>query len=281
MKRKVVHVRAGRIGNCNRALALHMLGVPDLQSTGKEQSKIYRDGEEIERQILKSLKKDGYKITTGEIYTRKVRVGNYIVKVHGTLDGMLNGKTSDKPMEIKSMNKYRFDHFPERFSDWEDKLKEKYSYQMGTYLFITEADYIYMIVGEKINGNVNRIKIVKVLPSELKQPEEILARIEIGLKIFEGEEVLPENFSKCKYCSYWDTKEPWDKSPCAKKYVEGITKKKKKIDRPFLKGFRNLSKDIKEREEDLEILRQKMRRYALLTTRKYGEDISSEYIRNR
>lgn len=145
----VVNVRAGRIGNCTRALALHMFGVPDIETTGKEVKRIYKDGEAIEEEILDMLREDGYKIITGEVYVRKIRMGDYLVKISGTPDGMIQMKKDSFPIEIKSMNNWRFRKLPDRFSDWVDPLKEKYSFQMGTYVFVCKKRFIYLIAGER------------------------------------------------------------------------------------------------------------------------------------
>lgn len=275
-----IQVRAGRIGGCNRALALHMFGVPEIDSTGKAVEKIYRDGELIEAEILNTLMLDGYKFTSGKVYKKKLKIDGFDILFTGTPDAMLKLKKGEYPVEIKSMNPWRYNRFPNDFSQWVDKLHEKYSYQMGSYVYITDSKCIYLIAGEKVKSHVNQVKIIKVLPSQLKQPEEILERIKIGLGLYKGEEVLPDSFKNCNFCSYCDSKEPWVKSPCAQSYVKPLSKIKKG-DKEFLKIFKGKIKDIRQREEDLFELRTTLTRYTKMITIKYGKEVADEYFTNR
>lgn len=277
---KLIQVRAGRIGGCNRALALHMFGVPEIDTTGKATQKIYRDGEAIEAEILNTLMLDGYEFTSGEVYKKRLKVDGFDVLFTGTPDAMLELKKGSYPVEIKSMNTWRFNRFPNDFSDWVDKLREKYSFQMASYVFITNSKCIYLIAGEKVKSQVNRVKIIRVLPSQLKQPEEILERIKIGLGFHRGEEVLPEGFSNCNYCSYCDTKEPWVDSPCAQSYVKPLAKIKKS-DKEFLKVLKSKVKDLRQREEDIFELRVRISRYSKMIAIKYGKEVADEYFANR
>lgn len=276
----LVKVRSARIGGCDRALALHMFGVKDLEEQSKSISKIYKDGEAIEAEILANLKTEGYKFTTGIRYERKVKLEGFTILVTGTPDAMLELKKDIYPVEIKSMNPWRYNKFPDRFSEWEDKLHLKYSYQMGTYLFITQKPWLYLILGEKRSGKVSQSRIIKIKPEELKREEDIMERLSIGLSFHKGEEVLPSSFSNCNYCSFWDSTTPWKGSPCAQRYIKKVRSKISRDDKLFLKTFKTLVKDIHEREEDLVVLRTRMARYAKLFSIKYGQEVADEHIAN-
>lgn len=268
----MIKAHIGRIGGCPRALALHMFGVPDIEATDKATRKIYSDGEEIERHVIAELRDEGYKVTNGVPYHKVVEVDGVKVKLIGTPDAMLALK-KDYPAEIKSMNYWRFRNLPDKFSLWEDKLKDKYSYQMGGYLFITEKPWIYFICKEKKNKKLDGdLKILRVFPEELKTPEEILLKIKIALRIFKGEEVLPSNFYNCKYCSVNDSTKDWYESPCTKSYVDKKSKHKSQYDKPFIKQYKLLAKDIKEREEDIAELKKRKLQYERMLTIKFGKE---------
>lgn len=277
----IVKVRSARIGGCDRALALHMFGVKDIEEKSEKIQKIYRDGEAIEAEILANLKAEGYKFTSGISYKRKIKLDGFTVLVTGTPDAMLELKKDKYPVEIKSMNPWRFNKFPATFAEWEDRLHLKYSFQMGTYLYITQKPWLYLILGEKKHGKVSETRIVKVKPEELKGEEDILERLSIGLGFHKGEEVLPSGFGNCNYCSFWDSSTPWVDSPCAQRYIKTCRKKIAREDKEFIKRFKATIKDVRQREEDLFELRVLMSRYAKIITIKYGQEVADEYIANR
>lgn len=276
----IVKVRSARIGGCDRALALHMFGVKDIEEKSEKIQKIYRDGEAIEAEILENLSNDGYKFTSGISYERKIKLDGFTVLVTGTPDAMLKLKKDTYPVEIKSMNPWRYNKFPARFIDWEDKLHLKYSFQMGTYLFITQKPWLYLILGEKKHGKVSDSKIIKVKPEELKNEEDIMERLSIGLGFHKGEEVLPSGFGNCNYCSFWDSSTPWITSACAQRYIKSPRSKIAKGDKQFIKRFKNTVKDIRQREEDLFEMRTLLSKYSKIVAIKYGKEVVDEYLAN-
>lgn len=268
----MIKCHVGRVGGCVRALALHMFGVPDIKVTDKATRKIYDAGDEIEEQVIQELKDEGYKVTHGNPYHKILQVGKHQVKLIGTPDIMLRLKKDEYPGEIKSMNYWRYRNVPDTFEKWNDKLKEKYSYQMGGYLYITGKPWIYWIIKEKSSKNDREPRIIRVFPQEVKSIQEIQARIEIAIKIFDGEEVLPDNFYNCNYCSVNDTTKNWYLSPCAGKHTEYFKKKRAIEDKPFIKRYKSILKDIKQRETDIELVKENSRKYENMLKIKYGRE---------
>lgn len=268
MKTPEVHI--ARIGSCLRALSLHMIGVPETRVTDKAKLKIFREGERLEDITREQLVSKGHKITKGEETHKEIKINGHKIEIVGRPDIDWKEKKVIYPGEIKTLNGYRFKNVPSRFSDWTDKLKFKYGYQMGGYAWLRGVDRIPWVLKEKVRGNDNSlVRVIWIDRDELPSEEDILARLEIASAIFDGYEVLPEHLGDCSYCNYWNNELPWEKSDCAKKWGKEYLSKLENVDKPFNKKVVNLGKDLEDSRAELRLAEEKYLKYRMLFDLKY------------
>lgn len=204
-RKGAIEVHCARVGGCSRALAFHILKVREGPLSPKVRE-IYDEGERLERVIGKQLQERGYFPEKGKQLRSSLILAGEKVEFLGTPDFIVKYKGERVPLEAKTMNRSRFFRLPRRFEDWVDPLKFKYSYQLRGYLHLCNANTILFVGKEKVKGNGSdgplKELVLHSTDEGLPTWGEFEARIERALKVFKGEEILPEKYEKCEWCPY-------------------------------------------------------------------------------
>lgn len=210
-----IEVHSARIGKCMRSLGFHILGegVPKVAPPPNIQE-IYRDGDEYEELAKKKLKKMGYEVKKSkqqkELIFEELEAHGKEFNIHlaGNTDGMIYLDEHEMwvPLEIKSMNPWRFNHVGKSFSSWNDKLKFAYGVQMAVYRHLYDTPYIVWVLIEKdaqkkLDGTL-KTKIIIIEREEIPTIKFITDRILKACKVLAGRDVMPGGNPDCKYCSY-------------------------------------------------------------------------------
>lgn len=281
IKGKKVKIHASSLGECPRALALQMIGV-GKDPTPLHLKKIFEKGNEIEKRVLSFLKNvKGWKLKPTRTLSKVVAIDGVLIEVVGNPDGFRSEGYSNIPLEIKSMNTLRFYNLIRGgFEEWKDFLKLKYSFQLGTYLWLSGENRIWFITQKKDSKgedktSIDNLRLFLLREDEVISKDSIMEKLSTSVQILKGIEVLPPNIRGCKGSCYF-------KTSCLKDYTSFTVRQKKVEEKDFslIKSLLKVEKEIKLIEEDLETLDSSKTIIKKLLSSKYSSHVLEESLKD-
>lgn len=249
LKRGYFNVRTSQLGRCHRGLQYSLSKIKE-EEPPKGRRKMWEEHLLDEERIIRKLKKKfNIKYYGGDQKTfyREIEDPKLKIVLSSTPDGLVEQDEGWIPLEVKSLNPYRF----QAIKSQED-LSREYLIQIQGEMFLTKSQKaLYAIGNSRTKDELNRFFVSlddRVLSWIEDRMKYILLFVEKGKWIYP--EYLPGS-EKCHWCLY--------KNKCEKDIYKGFSKvynETKKIDQnDFEYGrMKELSKRIVislEEHEDL------------------------------
>lgn len=253
-KKGYFNIRTSQLGRCHRALQYSMTGVKQEEAQ-KKTKLMWGDRLLDEDRIVRKLKKKfniKYFGDTQKTFYRILEEPSEKVILSCTPDGLVEQDEGWIPLEIKSLNPYRFQAIKSQ-----ENLTREYFIQVHGEMLLTKArKALYAIGNSRTKEELNQFFVTfddRITPWMEDRIEYILSFQEEGKWIYP--EFLPGS-EKCHWCLY--------KNKCEKDIYKGFStvyNKIKKIDREDFEydKIKELSKRISTTIEEHEDLLLKLR----------------------
>jgi len=271
--------RISQLGRCHRGVQYSVVGLKQDEAPEKTK-KMWAERNEDEGRIVKKLKKKydvKYSTPNQKTYYRRIvepeSIGDVIVS--STPDGLIKFEGEWIPLEIKSLNPFRF----EVIKGPQDLSREYFIQVHGEMLLTKSKKVFYTIGNSKTKDDIKSFQIdfdEKVIPWCERRIKYIMSFQDKGWWIY------PEFFpgsDKCHWCMY--------KTKCKEDIYKGFkisynrSEKVENDDFDF-ETLKRLDKYLKASESDLEDIKLKMlgtahELKAMLLTRKAKELTSKKF----
>jgi hypothetical protein len=276
LKRGYLNIRTSQLGRCHRALQYSMTRIKQEEASQKTKL-MWEDRLLDEARIVRKLKKKFTIKYSGEeqkTFYRLLEEPEEKVIFSSTPDGLIEQDEGWIPLEIKSLNPYRFQAIKSQ-----ENLSREYLIQIHGEMLLTKSrKALYAIGNSRTKEELNKFFVT----FDDKVPSWMEDRIKYILSFSkEGKWIYPEYLpgsEKCHWCLY--------KNKCEKDIYKGFSSvynKIKKIDRDDFEydRIKELSKRILTTLEEHEDLLLKLRAGAhefkdLLLKREAGKFKSSK-----
>ncbi len=253
-KRGFFNIRTSQFGRCHRALQYSMAGIKQEEAPKKTKA-MWEDRLLDEERIIRKLKKKfniKYYGESQKTFYRILEEPKMKIVLSSTPDGLIEQDEGWIPLEVKSLNPYRFQAIKSQ-----ENLTREYFIQISGEMLLTKArKALYAIGNSRTKDELNQFFVTfddRITPWMEDRIEYILSFQKEGKWIYP--EFLPRS-EKCHWCLY--------KNKCEKDIYKGfnyVYNKIKKVDREDFEydKIKELSKRILTTIEEHEDLLLKLR----------------------